>query len=80
MSKKAGRASRKGGLRRSKKAGLRRTKKAGLSRRVKRGGRGRMCMEGNCDNFGPSSGNAHWQGGRDPVSFPTHISINRNDF
>ena len=42
MSKKAGRASRKGGLRRSKKAtrkgGLRRSKKAGLSRRVKRGG------------------------------------------
>ncbi len=39
MSKKAGRASRKGGLRRSKKAGLRRTKRAGLSRRVKRGGK-----------------------------------------
>ena len=45
MSKKAGRASRKGGLRRSKRAGLRRSKKAGLrrgglSRRVKRGGFG----------------------------------------
>jgi hypothetical protein len=39
MSRKAGRASRKGGLKRSKKAGLRRTKRAGLSRRVKRGGR-----------------------------------------
>ncbi len=42
MSRKAGRASRKGGLRRSKRAtrkgGLRRSKKAGLSRRVKRVG------------------------------------------
>ena len=77
MSKKAGRASRKGGLRRSKKAGLRRTKKAGLSRRVKRGGRLRMCEEGKCHNFGPSSGNAQWQGKPVSVSFPKHISFNQ---